>query len=769
MRCKIKVNRILYPKRDYIDGGEWGIIAAITEEVIEGEAPKNNNYGNFSIKGNMCKLKAGDIIEVTLGKEESNKYGYTYELSEIHLSMNNLTNEELVEYTLEITTNTKIKEEMQNMDINYLAEIIKNKDIESMTKIKGMGEATAKKLLERIDDKINIHKAISELNKFGLTGLMINKICESYESPEKAVYIVKNNPYDLIKRVDGVGYLKADEIAQKCGVDRKSPYRIKAAVEHILELNAEVGKSYISIFDFTSELMNLLDLSYDIIKPILTEMRKDRDILLSNKSTRVSLYKYAKLENEIAYSLLERINSENVIKKPENWMETVREIEEAQGWRYTDEQLEAIELGLDNNVIAISGLAGTGKTTIVEAIDKILQKAKVGTCALSAKAAQRISEVTKKPSYTIHRMFGFHATGVEKALKNRTMREMLQNPPQDEDRKIKPYELFNVLVVDEASMNNGTLFLEIFNHAKKDTKIIILGDPGQLTAIGNCAVFADILKSKVVPSKNLTKIHRQAQKSAMITESINFRMQNPICTDNFRGSKVMGELQDLELHVYDDPEEITEVILDNFFRDLEICNGNVLDVQVILPMKNRGANSTKNINNAIQDRYIKDKDFGMEVAKDTCLYVGDKVINTSNNYEAKTIYGNTDAIFNGSIGIVKDIDFTRNEIIIDFGEDKIIIFEKDSFKNLNLAYAITVHSSQGSAWKRTIAAFDNSSYIMLNCEIVYTAMTRAYDYCTTIFEFKAMKKAIKTVEQKNKQTFLTQFLDINNGDKPLIL
>src|SRR5699024_5643746 len=186
--------------------------------------------------------------------------------------------------------------------------------------------------------------------------------------------------------------------------------------EHILELNAEVGKSYITIFDFTSELMNLLDLSYDIIKPVLTEMRKDRDILLSNKSTRVSLYKYAKLENEIAYSLLERINSENVIKKPENWMETVREIEEAQGWRYTDEQLEAIELGLDNNVIAISGLAGTGKTTIVEAIDKILQKAKVGTCALSAKAAQRISEVTKKPSYTIHRMFGFHATGVEKAL-----------------------------------------------------------------------------------------------------------------------------------------------------------------------------------------------------------------------------------------------------------------------------------------------------------------------------------------------------------------
>lgn len=766
MRVKIVVNRILYPKASKIEGGQWGIISAKTKEVVEGEAPKTNSWGTFSVKGNMCELKVGDVIDVTLHKEEENQYGFTYEIKDLHITMNNLSDKELVDYVLEITTNSQIKAEMELINVNELATALRNKDIKRLTEIKGMGEKTAEKLFERIDSKLNIHKAISELNKFGLTGVMIQKICSSYSSPEEAVYIVKNNPYDLIDKVDGVGYLKADEIAVKCGVDKNSPYRIKAAVKYILEKEAECGKSYISIFDFTSELISLLDISYDIIKPCLTEMREDKQILLSGKGKRVSLYEYAKLENEIALSIIERINKPLTIKKPENWMETVAEIEESQGWKFTDEQLQAIELGLDNNVIAISGLAGTGKTTIVEAIDKILSDSKVGTCALSAKAAQRIKEVTGRPSYTMHRMFGFFQTGVKKALYNRANIYDIRNP-KEEDRKPRPSDLYNVIVLDEASMTNGTLFLEMLNHTKENAKIFILGDPGQLTAIGNCSVFNDLLNSKIVPSKNLTKIHRQAQKSAMITESINFRMQNPICSDNFRGSKIMGELEDLELHVYDDVEEITEVILDNFFRDLKICNNNVLDVQVILPMKNRGNNSTKYINNAIQDAYIKNKDFGIEASKDTKFYVGDKVINTANNYEAKTTDGSTTAIFNGSIGIIVDIDFTKNEVMVDFGEGKIVIISE--IKKLNLAYAITVHSSQGSAWKRTIVAFDNSSYIMLNCEIVYTGMTRAYDYCTVIFEYKAMKKAIKTVEQKNKATFLQQFLEINSGDNPLNL
>lgn len=765
MRSKVIVNRILYPKKQIIEAGEWGIISVKLKEVVEGEEPNCNNYGTFSIKGNFCELKSGDVIDVSLINEEQNKYGYTYELSELHISLSNLTDEELVEYVLEITTNHAVKEEMKHID--NLAEIIRNKDIDSLIKIKGMGQATAEKLFIKIEEKLNIHKAISELNKFGITGEMINKICAAYNTVEEAIKTVKENPYDLIEKVDGIGYLKADEIAIKCGLSKKSPYRIKAAVKHVLETNAEAGKTYISVFDFTSEILSLLDLSYDIIKPVLTEMRQNKEIMLSNKGTRISSYEYTKLENEISLSIIERLRKPLTIKKPDNWMEIVKEIEEEQGWCFTDEQLKAIELGLDNNVIAVGGLAGTGKTTIVQAIDRILETAKVGTCALSAKAAQRIQEVTHKPSYTIHRMFGFYKTGVKKALYNREFNYVIRNAEKDPEKKPKPYEFYNVIVLDEASMTNGTLFLELLNYCKPDAKIIILGDPGQLTAIGNCAVFSDILKSRVVPSITLTKIHRQAQKSAMITESINFRMQNPICTDNFRGKKIMGELEDLELHVYDDTEEITEVIIENFFRDLEICYGNVLDVQVILPMKNRGNNSTKYINNAIQDRYIQDKEFGLQISKDTVLYVGDKVINTSNNYDAKTITLEAAEIFNGNIGVVKDIDFTKNEVIVDFGENKLIIFNLEQCKYLNLAYAITVHSSQGSAWKRTIAAFDNSSYIMLNCEIVYTAMTRAYEYCTLVFEFKAMKKAIKTVEQKKKSTFLEQFLEINNGEKPL--
>lgn len=763
MRCKVTINRILYPKREVIEGGEWGIVSARLKSVIEGEAPLANNYGTFSIKGTFCKLKTGDVIDVSLGKVEKNNYGYTYELDAVHISVDNLSDKELVDYTMQLITNNSIKEQLLQLD--NLASLIRNKNYEELSKINGLGEKTIEKMFNKIEEKLNIHKAIAELNKFGLTSTMINKICNAYNSAELAVRIVKENPYDLIDRVDGIGYLKADEIAIKCGLDKKSPYRIKAAVKYILENEAEVGKSYIPIIDFTTDLINLLDLNYNIIKPVLTEMKNDKEILLSNKGMRISLYEYAKLENEISKSILERINYKNELKKPENWMQIVREIEEEQGWNYTDEQIEAIEMTLDNNIVVINGLAGTGKTTIVEAVVKILDNAKVGTCALSAKAAQRIEEVTKRPSYTIHRMFGFHKTSVHKALKNRKESYYLQNP--NEDDKKKPYQKYNVIVLDEASMVNGTIFLELLNHTKMGSKIIILGDPGQLTAIGNCSVFNDLINSKIVPSKTLTKIHRQAQKSAMITESINVRMQNPIYTDTFRGAKIMGELEDLELHVYDEQEEINEVVIDSFFRDLVMCDNNVLDVQIILPMKSRGLNCTKNINNQIQNRIIKDKCFGIEVGKDIKLFVGDKVINTVNNYEAKTITGETTEIFNGNIGIVVDIDFDKNEVMVDFGEDKVIVFNSKEAKGLNLAYAITVHSSQGSAWKRTILAFDNSAYIMLNCEIVYTGMTRAYDYCTMIVEHKAMKKAIKTVEQKTKATFLTTFLALNNSEKPL--
>lgn len=765
MRCKVKINRILWPKREVVEGGEWAIVSVALQSSEEEELPKCNNYGSFSIKGTFCSLKAGDVLDVTIDKEEKNKYGYTYELQELHLSMDNLSDEELIDYTLELVTNDEMREAVRNT--NNIATILRERDIESLKKIKGIGDVVAERLFLKIDERINYHKAIAELNKFGISNTMINKICNSYPSPDAAVKAVKENPYDLIDKVEGIGYLKADEIAIKCGLDKKSPFRIKAAVNHILETNAENGKTYMAIFDFTTDLVNLLDLGYNLIKPVLTEMRKEKLIILSARGTRISSYKYVKLENEIALSVLERVNAPLTIKKPDDWMETVRKIEEEQGWEYTDEQLEAIELALDNNLVVVTGLAGTGKTTIVDAVVKILNNKKVGTCALSAKAAQRIEEVTKRPSYTIHRMYGFFKTGVNKALNNRVYNEILRNPPKDADRKIKPYETLDVVVLDEGSMPNGTLYLEILNHTRNSNKIIILGDPGQLTAIGNCSVFYDLKNSKMVPSKNLTKIHRQAQKSAMITESIKVRMQENIYTEDFRGHKTMGELQDLDLYVTEDVEEITEILIDEFFNDLEACNNNILDVQVILPMKNRGNNCTKTINNLIQDRYIKDKEFGMEIGKDVSIYVGDKVINTSNNYDARTVDGDNTEIFNGNIGIVVDIDFERSEIIVDFGENKVIIFTANDFKGLSLAYAITVHSSQGSAWERTLVAIDNSSYIMLNCELLYTAMTRAYTHCRLIVEHKAMKKAVKTVEQKTKATFLQTFLELNNSEKPL--
>lgn len=767
MRVKAEVKKIFYPKVESLKGGEWAIVSFIPKETIEGEAPKVNKYRTFSVKGTMCALKEGDIIEMDLKDEEESKYGFTYTLAKLHLSLKNLDDNELKKYVLEIVTSDRVKNQLK--EIPNLAEVIRNKDVETLKQIKGLGEATIDKMYEKINKKINIHKAIAELNQFGFTDNIIQKICEAYDSPERAVEEVKQNPYGLIKKVHGVGYTKADEIALKIGLDRKSPYRIEAAVEYILENNGESGRSYLDVIAFVQELQELLGINYNYIKPILTKMKQSKRIILSAKGKRISLYEYVKLENELALSFLERIKAPLTIPKPENWLDTVRQIEKEQGWNYTEEQIEAIEMVLDNNVCVITGLAGTGKTTVVYAVERILCEHRLGTCALSAKAAQRIEEVTGKPSYTIHRMFGLFEIGLYNALKNRNNKKIAKERKcsyVDNDEKPAPHLNYKGIVFDEGSMINGTIFLEALNHTGDDVKIIILGDPGQLTAIGNCSVLADLIASDVVPSKNLTIIHRQAQKSAMITESINIRMQNKIYHKDFRGKKILGELQDLELHVYDEPSDINETIVETFIRDLDEL-GDVLEVQIILPMKNRGINSCKPINNKIQDLLIKDKEMGLIIKKDVNIYEGDKVINTKNNYKARSLDGSLTEIFNGNIGIVDHIDFANETVTVKFTQNKTIVFDFEDAKNLDLAYAITVHSSQGSAWKKTILAIDNSSYIMLNCELVYTGMTRAYNYCTLIVEHKAMEKAIRTAEQKTKATFLKNFLSLNVSGKSL--
>lgn len=429
-----------------------------------------------------------------------------------------------------------------------------------------------------------------------------------------------------------------------------------------------------------------------------------------------------------------------------NWEEIVNKVEEKQGFAFTNEQRAAIKLSLDNNVMALTGLAGAGKTSTANGICSLYDNYSIIACALSGKASVRITEATGLPASTIHRTLGY------------------QNGQFTFNKENKL--AVDIVLIDEATMINGTLFLSLLEAIPSGAKVIIMGDVQQLTPIGNCQVFADILDSNVLPIVKLTKPHRQALMSGIIPTSIKVANQELIFGNSFEGNHILGELKDMELDITSSKESLSDIIIRHFQEEIMKYN-DIMEVQVCVPMRIRGDMSCYNLNTKIQSIYnpqfkdCKEIEIFLEKKKDDVkkyiIREGDKVLNTKNNYKCVNKDGETTPVFNGNIGIVKEIE-DDGYCTIDFIGIGEVVFNKSEAKNLELAYACTVHKMQGSGFTSTIVGMDTSSYIMNNSELLYTAITRAKKYCVLVGNNYAISKAIQTKEVKTKQTFLREML-----------
>lgn len=723
----------MFPKNRQIETGEFAIFTAKVIEHKEGDLPKTHHiYNTISLKGNVPHLREGDVFDIVYGDAETNKFGTSYTVKLVTKQINPNNKEELFEY-FTIIGGKKIAKELIEYDEAYNWLMTRNN--EELLKVKGIKEKKLLKIYDNIGVYADISYALVKLKPLGLTETQIKNICLSVGGSESAVDICMNNPYQLIDKVRGIGFTLADEIAIKCGLDFNSPLRLKNAMLHILKEAGENGKSYLTHTQLCNELKKLFCADLMEINTIVGQLIEEKLVSVSEDGGCIALVKYIDLEMEIAGELKRLLEAESCIEIPNNWKETVAQLEKAQGWEYTEEQKDGIEKTLRNNIVAITGKAGSGKSTITNAMNKILEDYSIVMCCLSAKASQRLREVTGQEACTIHKLLGIG-----------TSEELL-----DEEKLYA-----DIVIVDEASMVSGTLFLKLLKAIPDGAKLIILGDDGQLTAIGDCAVFADLLKSDIIPKVILTKIHRQAEKSAIITKSIDIRNQKPIYEKGFYGKKILGELQDLELYVERDSSNLINIIKEAFLEKLKKTK-NILEVQVITSMKNRGQLSVANINKELQALYNSKLGASFKGYEFVNIYKGDKVINMKNNYSTTAPDGRTPRpVYNGSIGIVKEI--LEKSVIVDFVGIGEVEIKCENYSKINLAYAITVHSSQGSQWKNVICAFDMSSYILLNVEIAYTGISRAEEECTFIVEDNAMQQILRTVEQKTKQTLLSSFL-----------
>ncbi len=392
---------------------------------------------------------------------------------------------------------------------------------------------------------------------------------------------------------------------------------------------------------------------------------------------------------------------------------------------FTDEQKEAIRKCCETNVSLISGQAGTGKSTILRALTTIYKNRMIKCCALSAKAANRIKEATDHDASTIHRLLRYNG-GLFECDKN--------NPLSCE-----------MLIVDEASMINLDIFGNIFEAVKMGTKVVICGDDEQLPPIGCGNIFHDLLKFENYNCCKLTKILRQAEKSGIISDSRKIR-QNLFPVERPERKIVTGVLQDMTYAFRNDREEIRDLAIKSYMKS--VAGSGIENTIIIMPCKQNRVNCTEEINRIVLDALIPYN------GKSLCLgnkefRVGARVIQRVNNYNNN--------VFNGEMGTVTDIDTEKFIMLVDFGEsvensgnNKVIEYNYDTLGEIELAYALTIHVTQGSGYDNVIVLIDNSHYKLLDSCLLYTAVTRAKKRCLLIAEPSAFEKCINSKASERK-------------------
>lgn len=763
MRCIGKAVKTIHRNNDsYFTIASFDLV-----KEIDGEVEIHPIYKTFTVVGIMPYLMEDADYEISATEVENKKYGKQYQVNSINLYLpNGIESKEGQKEFLDIIfTKLQVKEMYEALDDPYMT--LKDGDISSLVKVKNCGMKTAVAWIDKFKTYMPLSNAMKELSEYDLTEALLRRIVNHYKSSDIAVEIIQNKPYKLIE-VNGVGWHKCDEIAMKGGLKPDSPERIGTYILYYLQERANEGYSYIpadanteienGIVSKTQKPINFIDTMIEFFgDDISDEALKggldyvNDQLWFSDNRRFVGLKRIYDLEMSVAENLIRIRDGENDFKYS-NWKDIIKQKEIDQGWEYNEQQIEGIKAVLENQVVVITGKAGTGKSSIVDAMIAVLQGYSYAQTALSGRAAARMAEITHEEGYTIHRLLGF--------------------PKGDRDHGGFVFHEDNklprdIIILDEVSMVDGELFNRLVKAIKTGSKLIMLGDTGQLECIGCMNIAADLIASKEIVSIELSQIHRQAANSGIITESIKARKGIQLIEKDWIGTEVRGKLNDLVLDCFSDKSNTFYKVMQHASSELE-DGTDIMDLMVIAPSY-KNESGVDNLNAALQSLYNPDSPEKKEVfvqksSKAWILREGDKIINVQNDYYAKNKF--TAGIFNGNIGVVKNIDIDANTIAVDFQDiPGIMILPKKNWKDLELGYAITCHKAQGSQCKKVIVGLDFGSFIQLSREWVYTAMTRAIDKCYMVAQNNALRYAVSKNSISVKRTHLVKLLAYKAANK----
>ena len=614
---------------------------------------------------------------------------------------------------------------------------------ERLAEIKGISERKAMEIAEQVNEKKDLRQAMIFLQQYGIHTNLAVKIYNTYGS--EIYSILTENPYRLADDIDGVGFRTADEIATRVGIRTDSDFRIRSGILYALQLASGEGHTYLPLEELTQRASALLEVDPENIEPHYMNLAMDRKIIMQQNDGVTQIYatSFYYMEANSATMLKQLDISYEV--GDEEIEARIHKIEKQTKMELDEHQVEAVKEAVRNGLLIITGGPGTGKTTTINTIIRYFESEglDIFLAAPTGRAAKRMSETTGFEARTIHRMLeltggmvdetstGSGMTAAARAGAGSTGNGMGGAGIHFERNETNPLET-DVIIVDEMSMVDISLMYALLKAVAAGTRLILVGDTNQLPSVGPGSVLKDIIDSEQFHTVKLTKIFRQASTSDIIVNAHKINRGERISLDN--------QSRDFFFLKRYDADKIINVTLQLIKQKLpKYVDAGEYDIQVLTPMR-KGLLGVERLNQILQmylnppDKKKREKEYGSMVFRE-----GDKVMQVKNNYqmewEIRTKYGlcidKGTGIFNGDTGIIEEINDFAETMTISFDEGKMVEYSFKNLEELELAYAVTIHKSQGSEYPAVVIPLLTGPRMLMNRNLLYTAVTRAKK-CVTI-------------------------------------
>ena len=705
-----------------------------------------NEDGDLTCVGTFPYINEGEMLKMTGEYVNHNVYGWQFHVK----TYENIEPEDMVSIERYLGSGAikgvgaALAKRIVNTFKSDTFRIIEEEP-ERLAEIKGISERKAMEIAGQVEEKKDMRKAMIYLQKYGITLNLAVKIYEQYGN--NLYHVMEENPYQIAEHVSGVGFKTADEIAKRIGIRTDSDYRIRSGILYVLLQAVSEGHIYLPKQEVLYRASTLLEIELNDISNHLMDLAIDKKIVIKETENEYRIYssQYYYMELNVAKLLcdldIKYDIADAAIEK------RLHEIEKNVQLELDERQRQAVIAAVRNGVLVLTGGPGTGKTTTINAMIHFFESEgmDIFLAAPTGRAAKRMTEATGYEAKTIHRMLE------------------LAYVPEEEDSRMRygrndenPLEA-DVIIIDEMSMVDLPLMNTLLRAVMVGTRLVLVGDKDQLPSVGPGSVLQDIIQSGCFSVITLTKIFRQAEQSDIVVNAHKINRGEHIVLDN--------KSRDFFFLKRQDANTIISVMLTLIQKKLpNYVNADIFDIQVLTPMR-KGLLGVERLNTILQ-QYLNppspqknEKEYGDKVFR-----VGDKVMQIKNNYqlewEIATKYGlvidKGVGVFNGDMGRIIEINNYTETLEVEYEEKKRVTYPFQLLEELELAYAVTVHKSQGSEYPAVVIPLLQGPKQLFYRNLIYTAVTRAKKCVTLVGSDVTFQEMICNADVQNRYTSLTE-------------